>query len=212
MMADEIRIGGSTFRIEAAQFGPSDLEKVSGMPKQIARLWRSRGLLPDHPRGRATYGTREVAEIMVRFDLSRLGVPPSVSREIAANAAQIVLWFALLNSDGACEVKGDESDVELFLAAFNRNEKVVDSISGTSDAFQFLVAFPSSEPEFATQIDNLFQSKSARAAMVIDLSQVALDLSEKVGRPLFSISSSCEAERMVRRLTGHRPLHVRLVT
>lgn len=122
-----------------------------------------------------------------------------------------MLWFALLNTDCACEVVGDPSDVELFLTAFNRNEKLVDAISGTSDASQFLVSFPSHKPEFAAQVDDLFRTKSVRAAMVIDLNHIAHELADKSGRPLLSIFPVAESESTIRRLTGNRPSHLRLI-
>lgn len=211
MMTQEIQLGEVTFRVEATLFGPSDLAEISGMPMQITRLWRSRGLLPEQPRGRSRYSARDIAEIMLRYDLSRLGVPPSESLEIAVSAAEMVIWFALLNCDGTCEVTGEAEAVEKFMVAFDRNEKLVDSISGTANAFQFLVSVPPHKPEFVAEIDDLFQSRSVRAAMLIDLSQVALDLGKNARCPLFSVRQLDQSKNAVRRLTGHRTPRLRLV-
>jgi len=211
MMTQEVQLGEATFRVEATLFGASDLAEISGMPMQMTRLWRSRGLLPERPRGRSIYSARDVAEIMVRYDLSRLGVPPSESSKIASAAADMVIWFALLSCDGACEVIGSAEAVEKFIAAFERNEKPVELISRVTNAFQFLVAAPSQKPEFVAQIEDLLRSRGVRAAMFIDLSQVALDLGENARRPLFSVRQLDKSKEAVRRLTGQRTPYLRLV-
>lgn len=187
-------------------FSASELTTIADIPGQIQRLWRSRGQLPGGGRKSGNFDAREAAEIMVRYDLSRLGVPPSETDEIGSAAAQIMLWFALLNSDGTCEVNGTQEDTANFLKRFQQDERIAGALTAEPKVQRYLWKAPGDKLSFATDIAKVIEAQGQWAMTFLDLEKSAFDLAEKAGKPLFSIDVSGDAiGRRVRRLTGQRP-------
>lgn len=142
---------------------------------------------------------------MVGYDLSRLGVPPSETNEIGSAAAQIMLWFALLNSDGTCEVNGTHEDTSSFLEHFAEDERIASALTAEPKVRRYLWKGPDEKLSFTADIAKVIGAQDQRAMTFIDLERSAFDLAKRAGKPLFSIDVSGDAiGRRVRRLTGQR--------
>lgn len=200
-----IRIGNG-WGFEFAQFTSAELCKIVGMPPALLRLWRSRGQVSCGGGKSGTFNSREVAELMIRFELSKHGVAPSLSDEMGCIAAQLMLWFALINHDGTCEAIGSEKDADNFIERFRADEEVAGMITGKPEIREFLVKIGTDNLKFQKELaPELLQFREARSYSVISLSKAASDLALGARRPLFTVYVSGDTpEPIVRRLTGHR--------
>jgi hypothetical protein len=97
------------FSSRSTRFSPAELERMTGMPPGLQRLWRRRELLPLGEGRPARFSSQEAAEVLVRYTLSRQGVGPGDSAALAKNVASSVIWWALTGADGVCEVVGEQA-------------------------------------------------------------------------------------------------------
>ena len=189
-------------------FSASELTAMTGMSGPLVRLWRNRGQLPGGGRPEPTFSSRDVAEIMIRYDLSLFGVAPGQTAEIGCEAARYLLWFALLNMDGACEIVGTEDDCEQFLKQFEKDAGIANALvglNGKDSAFRYLVSQGRDDLVFLKAEEDLANTLDSRRVFYIDLDRAAYDLMMQAQRPLYSIDVSGDAiGRRVRRLTGRQ--------
>ena len=89
------------YDLELASFTAPELERITGFPHHLQRLWRHRGHLEQRPRyAPSRYSSLELAQLCVRYRLSTCSLPPAESREIGAEAGRIVLFAALVSGAG----------------------------------------------------------------------------------------------------------------
>lgn len=200
-----IRIGNG-WGFEFAQFTSVEVCKIVGMSPALLRLWRSRGQVCGGGGKSGTFDSREAAELMIKFELSKHGVPPSESDEVSSAAAQIMLWFALLNCDGACEAIGSAKDADHFIERFRADHDVAARLTANPEVREYLVKIGAAVPEFRKELGpEMLEFATARSFTVISLSKAANDLAIAARRPLFTVDVSGDtAEPLVRRLTGYR--------
>jgi hypothetical protein len=190
-------------------FSATELASISGMPLNLQRVWRSRGQLPGGSGKQARFSSRDVAEIMVRYHLALNGIPPGESVAIGRQAADQVLCFAVVNSDGACEVLGQSDDAEHFLALFKQDLSMAYELAGTSDLAGFLIRGDGGELMLVSDLAQLIHDRRFISGFFIDLDIAAEQLVERAGRPLFSINvSSGTFGRRIRRVTNGRVLEL----
>jgi len=191
-----------------ARFDSFDLAEIVGLSGAMQRLWRSRGFLPGEKLSRLRFTSRDVAEIMVRFDLSKLGVPPSESEVLGHFAAQTVLWFALLSSDGACEVCGSVGATGSFLQRFADDAAIANVLCDNPDADRFIVRSPVSDPVTVSDLADYLEEQEMRSGSFLDLARMSYDLTARAQRPLIRVKVD---NGNIRRLTGQKIPHIRLV-
>jgi hypothetical protein len=186
-----------------SRFTSAELEAITGIPGPMQRLWRSRSQLPGEIATRAAFTTRDVAEILVRYDLSKLGVPPGASSALGASAAQTIMWYALLNADGAVEVSGSERCTASFLERFDEGDGLPNLLCQCPNKLRYLVKSSTADvPEFCSDLSQFIDSKAARSGAFLDLEGAASDLSERARRPLLRVDVGAHiGERRIRRLT-----------
>lgn len=191
-----------------ARFGSSELAEIAGIPGAMQRLWKNRGFLPCEKTTRLQYTARDVAEIMVRHDLSKLGIAPGDSDVLGHFAAQTILWFALLSSDGACEVWGSVDATNAFLDRFERDETLANSLCGDPDADRYIVRAVGADPIPVGDLPAFLESAPIRSGSFLDLAQMSFDLVSRAQRPLVRVRLD---KGSIRRLTGQTRSHLRLV-
>lgn len=177
---------------------PAELEEVTGLTPEMQRVWRSRGHLEKLTGTQARYTVRDAAQILIGYELSRWGLSPGRSMEIALKFASQVIQFALLNADGTCEVQGEKKDVEKFEKIFTnlRDSSLVDYLSGNegNELVRCLVSWDHSEPEGSDQLPELEVVNGSISIQVLDIVQAGIRLAERVGRPLVKIEIGRKAD------------------
>lgn len=192
-------------------FSSTDLTRITGIPGPIQRLWRSRGFLAKSSGANPTFSTLEAAEIFVRYDLSKFGLPPSESKEIGEAAAKIVLLFALLNSDGACEVIGKHGEVSGFLEEFEEDPEIAIRLCGNPELHRYLFRTLSGQIAMVDSLEMAVANHRLRSGAFMDLEQAASEFATRAKGPLISVCLSAEGESDTRRLTGQQATRLRLV-
>lgn len=203
-----IRVGNG-WGFKFAEFTSTEACNIVGMSPSLLRLWRSRGQVCGGGGKSGTFDVRELAELMIKYELSKFGVSPSDSGEVSCKAAQIILWFALLNSDGTCEAIGTEADTDRFIERFRNDESVAAMLTAEPEFYQFIVKSSEGDLRFYKELtDELLAFNSTRSIYVVSLQKAARDLAIGARRPLFTVDVSGDtSERIVRRLTGYRTVN-----
>ena len=70
-------------KIELEYFTPSEAGEITGINAASQRNWRARGYLPGNNSGHARFDVFDLSEIMFKAELSKRGIGPSQTREIA---------------------------------------------------------------------------------------------------------------------------------
>lgn len=191
-----------------AEFKPREVHKLTGMAPALQRLWRRRGQMPLSDGDAQPITVHVVAEIYVRHQLGLGGLPPSESANIAAEAAPIVLWFALLNTEGACAVVGSKNEVAEFIDQFAHDHELATQISGISSekAYRYLYRYGGRGTfQFAMDEKAVFNSRKFTLLSILDLEEIGTLLGSRAGRPLLTVeipSDGVPRSMWERRLTS----------
>lgn len=173
-----------------AKFKPGEVHKLTGMTPALQRLWKRRGQMPLGYGDPEPITARVVAEVYVRHQLALAGLPPSESADIAAKAAQIVLWFGLLSINGACAVMGPKHLVADFIDQFMNSHHIATKLSGVTPerSFRYLYRFGGIGPfHFALGSDDIFNASTFTLLTVLDLETMGNSLAIQAGRPLLTV-------------------------
>lgn len=203
-----IRVGNG-WGFKFAEFTSTETCNIVGMSPALLRLWRSRGQVCGGGGKSGTFDAREAAELLIKYELSKFGVSPSDSGEVSCKAAQIMLWFALLNHDGTCEAIGTAADTDHFIEQFKVDDSAAALLTDKPDFYQFIVLGTDGEPRLCKELtDDMLAFSSSRSICVVSLQKATSDLALGARRPLFTVDvSGDKPEPRVRRLTGYRIVH-----
>jgi hypothetical protein len=177
-------------RSEFALFSAPELERITGMPHHLQRLWRHRGHLPHRrPYTRACYTSLELAQLGVRYRLSLYSLPPSDSHEIGDQAGRIVLLAALGLVDGACEDLrryGAQRDLTL---EFQRDARLAAFVCGIlwPHEDRYLWSADGSNVRVGPLMDSQLRQGSYESFLCIDLFAMARRIAGRAGRPLVTL-------------------------
>ncbi|WP_137788467.1 hypothetical protein [Sphingomonas sp. 3P27F8] len=192
------------------QFKPARLFEITGMTPDLQQLWRRRGQLPWGNGKPRPITAIEAAEIFLRYQLSQVGVPPSESAEIGQVNAPIVLWYALLEVDGACAVRGPLNRVDEFLEEFRMTHKVATDLTGIHQdtSYRFLYRF-NGEQEFTASfaLPEIGPHSPFATLNVIDLHGIGSLLASRAESPLILVEiadSTVPRSEWVTKFTGPR--------
>jgi hypothetical protein len=183
------------------------MAEITGLSPEMQRVWRRRGQLPEGEGSPVRFTGGEAAEVMIRYELSRFGVPPSESADIGKKAAAMVMWFALLGSDGACEVFGHEDDIDQFLEEFDRSHALAADLAGAAALARYVWRASGDELDFVSDLQEVGLFGDFLSGFFIDLAHAGTRLAEVAGRPLLTVEIEPAEGRLgkrVRRLTGHQ--------
>lgn len=187
------------------RLAPKDLAEVTGLSTELQRVWRRRSLLPAASGTRAHFSAGATAEILARYELSRHGVSPSDSSEIAKQIAPSILCNALLSADGACEVVGDEAEVGLFLKAFNESDAIACQIAGLDVPSMFAWRADGGPFQLAHDREEMGKEGDYLSVFYLDLATAGQMLADRLARPLVTVEVEPAIHgRSVRRLTGRK--------
>ena len=149
------------------------------------------------------YSSLEVAELFVRYRLSTCLVPPLRSREISKLAGRLVLFAALSGCDGACEIIGGSSEVQKFLAHFNRDPDLARSLSGAAGSCaKYLCKTDGDQFRLVNRLVGHESAESHESCVLLNLEAMGRTVARRAARPLVAVHlDGGPAEQQVRLLT-----------
>lgn len=190
-------------RVVYAEYTPSELELISGLTRDLQRVWRRRRqLVPARTSGHARFTPLDVIQITIRYALSKLGIPPGECNLDLSDALKGAMFHALLNVEGACEVFGSAKEVDCFLEHFRDAGTIAHDLSGRPAAANYLIVNEDHEVRVLDDAHDVLD-KSDPFRVVFDLEVIGARLVERGRKPLVTVYlAEGRGFRTVRRLTG----------
>ena len=188
--------------VSYASYSPGELAQISGLSTDMQRVWRKRGHIVPLTSGHARFQPSEVIEISIRYALSKLGmsltdVPPIDSLPISA-----VIYHALLNSDGACELVGPAQQVNSFLEEFTGDNGLAFALAGKPSSSNYLILDDEDRICVLDDPQDVFDGMGA-SIVAIDLQVIGRRLAERGKKAIMTVEfPATVGARQVRRLTG----------
>lgn len=179
-------IGSYTFN----DFSPSELEAATGLGIDMQRVWRKRGHLPASTSTRASFDTREVLAIAVRYELSKLGVSPRFTEEAGANSVQVVLAGILLNCQQGVAIRGTIQQVAATTAAMANSETIAYQISQYDGWSRFLWTCSPPDFELIQDISHITDRSEIVGHVMIDLQALGIKLAKLTPKPFVIIQAA----------------------
>lgn len=174
-------------RVAPNHFTPGEVAAMSGLSQDLQRVWRRRGHLPPRAEGHATFDARDVAGIAVRHELARLGLAPVDTAKYGIEAAPIVLYFALLSSDGAADLRGGLKRIAKVAQRLANDDHVAKLISEVERPHRYIWSASPPTLEFADDFGAILLAESFPAMLVLDLAVIGRRLVANNPKPLFLI-------------------------
>ncbi|MBU2326091.1 MAG: hypothetical protein KJ755_01840, partial [Alphaproteobacteria bacterium] len=168
-----------------ALFPSNVVAEIAGMQPDMLRLWRSRGHLPKLKKRGVAYSAFEIAEIMVRYELSNNGIAPAKSDKLGRECAPIIVHMGVLNHPRCCEVIGPANVVEQLQQFHQESSEFVTHLTHCHSPKLFLVRRDSEYPDLFSTLDAL-DERLFKSAMVLNLHKCAEIIIARSKQPLFT--------------------------
>lgn len=174
-------------RVALNHFSAKEVAAATGLSTELQRVWRRRGHLPSCGEGRASFDSNEVATIAVRHDLTRFGFSPPETIEIGRLSGPIVLYFALLTSAGAANLRGDLKRVADISQRFAQDDEMARIIARVQRPRRFLFSSHPPELDFVDDAAATLSEERFPAMLILDLALIGQRLVTQNTKPLFLI-------------------------
>lgn len=174
-------------RVALGQFSPGEVASITGLSADLQRVWRRRGHLPARSGSHASFDARDVAAIAVRHDLTRMGFAPPDTVEIGRLSAPIVLYFALLSSDGAAHLQGGFKRIAEITQRLIDDETLAMLISEVRKPRRYVLITEPPAWEFVDDAAATLSEERFPAMLVLDLALIGQRLVTQNPKPLFLI-------------------------
>lgn len=174
-------------RVAFNQFSPSEVASITGLSTDLQRVWRRRGHLSACENARASFDASELAEIAVRYDLSRFGFAPPETTNIGKSAFPIVLYFALLTNTGAADLRGGFKRIAMTAKRFSNDDEMARLISGVEDTPRYLRSIDPPKLGLLHDACASLSEENSSAMLLVDLAIIGQRLVRNNPKPLFLI-------------------------
>ena len=185
------------------EFSLREISVMAEVSPTYLMVWRNRGHLPGTRDTSGTFTSRDAAEILVRQCLTEGNLAPGQSRGLGAHGADAVLWYAVVNHEGVCEIWGTDSDTAHCQAEFEKNTDLAGEILRFEETPPgYIWRDGSKTPTLEHDVSSLLANSTSRTHFIVDLGTIASDMVRLANRPLFSINASPGSKgKMVRRFS-----------
>lgn len=174
-------------RVAFNQFSPKEVAAITGLSTDLQRVWRRRGHLSACEHVRASFNASELAEIAVRYDLTRFGFAPPDTANIGQSVAPTVLYFALLTDIGAADLRGGFKRIAETAQRFSKDDEMARLISGVEDVPRYLRSIDPPKLELLHDVCASLSEEQSSAMLVVDLALIGQRLVSDNPKPLFLI-------------------------
>ncbi len=174
-------------RVTMSRFSAKEVDATTGLSTELQRVWRRRGHLPSCGEGRASFDSSEVAAIAVRHELTRFGFAPHETIEIGRLAGPLVLYFALLTSAGAVNLRGDLKLVAGLSQRFAQDDEIARRVAGVQCPRRFICSSHPPEIDFVDDASAILSEERFPAMLIVDLALIGQRLVTQNTKPLFLI-------------------------
>lgn len=189
---------------EEAEFILTEVEALSGLTAETVRSWRRKGYLPP-TKAYAKITVTELAALVIRKRLTNYGFGPAESQHVADRHAPLLLYYAVLDTVGSCEVRGTPQALLQFEAEFDRGEDLAKEVAGVEGSpATVLVSIDGSEL-VAEAVQVLDIGEDSGDGYFINLRGLGRQLGAAAGKPLVKIHLPVPEGDRSRQLTRRFP-------
>lgn len=180
------------WRTTYAELTPAELGQVAGVPPELQRVWRKRGHLPSLNDARARFDVFLACEVILLQALALRGIPPSGGASTAKKYSHLILFAALIDGEGSCEVVGPRDAVEAFVRAYEIDTTIIAQLAKStfSTVLPYLVALDDQPPVLAPRLPDEEGHHVAASGAFVNLMALGLRLSARFGKPLVHVDVS----------------------
>ncbi|RYG79876.1 MAG: hypothetical protein EON59_15630 [Alphaproteobacteria bacterium] len=174
------------YQKEEAEFILAEVEALSGLTAETVRSWRRKGYLPP-VKAYAKITVTELASLVIRKRLTNYGFGPAESQAVADRHAPLLLYYAVLDTKGSCEVRGTLQALIQFEGELGEDANLAKEVAGVErSAATVLVSIDGSElvPEATEELDI---GEDSGDGYFINLRGLGRQLGAAAGKPLVKI-------------------------
>lgn len=155
----------------------------------MQRVWRKRGHLPSLTDARAKFDVFQAAQVMLLQALAARGIPPSKGMNTAKKFGNLILFAALLDGEGSCEVTGPKEAVEEFVRAYGLDTSIISELARAevNAVPPYLVAYDEEAPVLAAALPDEEGHHIAATGAFFNLVALGLRFSARLGKPLVCV-------------------------
>lgn len=169
------------------EFSPSELAQATGLGADMQRVWRKRGHLPVKSGARASFSCKEVLEIAIRYELSKLGVSPSVTEDAAELGTPTLMLATFFNERGPLEVRGTLEGIGGISSKIERVRTFFEDLTGGVFDQRYLISFKAPVFLLASSIEAEFKKVEHASAIIVDLHALANMLVRASPKPFVTV-------------------------
>ncbi len=187
---------------EEAEFTLSEVSAVTGFNAETIRAWRKRKHLSPLERY-AKIGLRELASLAVRKQLLNHGFGPADSRSVGDAYAASVIYAAILDTPGSCEVHGTAAAIAAFEEAWGDDNGLGHTLAET-DGRTVLWLISTDGGELVPDVE-LDVGPDSLTGYYIHLQALGNHVGAAAGKPLFKVRVKLDADEPGRVLVRRVP-------
>lgn len=189
---------------EEAEFILTEVEALSGLTAETVRSWRRKGYLPPI-KAYAKITVTELAALVIRKRLTNYGFGPAESQHVEDRHAPLLLYYAVFETVGSCEVRGTPQALLQFESEFDGGEGLAKEVAGVEgSAATVLVSIDGSEL-VAEAAEALDIGEDSGDGYFINLRGLGRQLGAAAGKPLVKIQLPVPDGDRSRQLTRRFP-------
>lgn len=194
---------GVQMEFEQAEFSLAEAERITGVTTAAIRTWKRRGLLE----AGGAYQKLTVfllASLLLRRQLIAKGFDPAEARDVGDRFAADILYFAVLDTRGSCEVQGAEAAVQQFEEQFGEDDRLATQLSLVRKAATTTLVSVDGEGLKPATIEALTIDQDSIGGYYIHLVGLGRHLGAAARKPLFYIHLPTIGDK-TRRVTRRVP-------
>ena len=197
---------------DGAEFGPSEVARLTGVSPEVQRDWRRRGILAMRVEGRARFYSTQVAELLVRKALNDVGVPLTSAGGAVALGGLELFWAAMQEVGALERAEGLSEEEHRYIDAEAKRKPslrylVVPHPHLTAEDFEaklgkplqmmreLLPAWPASDLDGIARAAETFQVFGVCSWSVIDVGALAAKFAKEAERPIAVVRPGAKPER-----------------
>jgi len=175
------------------KFLAHEISEISGLSLNLIRDWRRRGYLNSKNDNRWNkHDIREIACLLVMKELSEFGIGPKMSQDMAATAANTIIYFAL-KFESSTEFTGEEISEKLKTAIRESSAPIEYRVKNRLWEPRFLILSKTGKHQLHQSINDIFEDKmwlldGHEISLIIDLPSLAVKLLAATEKPILEIN------------------------
>ena len=165
-----------------------EVATIVGMSKDCEARWLAADEMPWRAGQEGPISMVGVVELLVKFELSKIGWRPYKNRSTVGKAIAPIFYNAFCYADNSLEVTGMPDDVDRFRDQFSKSTALADELTGGPHQFSYLYrCHDDHELDLADDIATVINCAERPKISYLNFRDLADGLCSRFRRPLLSV-------------------------